>query len=200
MPGIPSHHDLVFTLRIDLPGTRHRDLQTAGGGHPRGTGLRAAVGEYRSQNTSTLVTYRDYLAGAVFTVAVQGPPPLLQNIADTLAEPHFSSYLGKRNCLPDEPLIIHTDMPDPVAVLHTAVPLSLPRPPAPGATHVPVTFVHEHPPAPGDAQCGGCDRHSTRLACGVFAPHFRRGGADLMRFLPHHGCTALARRQVVTGA
>ncbi|MGI5401471.1 type I-E CRISPR-associated protein Cas5/CasD [Streptomyces sp. CA-135486] len=151
LPGTPSHHDLVFTLRIDRPGTRHRDFQTAGGGRPHGTGLRTAAGGYRSQAKSTLVTYRDYLAGAVFTVAVQASPPLLQHIADTLTQPRFSPYLGRRNCLPDEPLIIHTDIPDPVAALRTAVPLSLLRPPAPGATHIPVTFVHEHPPAPGDA-------------------------------------------------
>ncbi|MGW1673367.1 type I-E CRISPR-associated protein Cas5/CasD [Streptomyces sp. NPDC002324] len=150
LPGTPSHHDLVFTLRIDRHGTLHRDFQTAGGGRPHGTGLRTAAGGYRSQAKSTLVTYRDYLAQAVFTVAVQGPAPLLQHIADTLTEPRFSPYLGRRNCLPDEPLIIHTDIPDPVAQLRTAVPLSLPRPPDPDATHIPVTFIHEHPPAPGD--------------------------------------------------
>ncbi|MEV5108028.1 type I-E CRISPR-associated protein Cas5/CasD [Streptomyces massasporeus] len=150
LPGTPSHHDLVFTLRIDRPGTPHRDFQTAGGGRPHRTGLRTAAGGYRSQDKSTLVTYRDYLAGAVFTVAVQGPALLLQHIADTLAEPHFAPYLGRRNCLPDEPLIIHTDIPDPVAALRTAVPLSLPRPPDPDTTHIPVTFIHEHPQGPGD--------------------------------------------------
>ncbi|MEV7283027.1 type I-E CRISPR-associated protein Cas5/CasD [Streptomyces sp. NPDC093252] len=150
LPGTPSHHDLVVTLRLDRPGTPHRDFQTAGGGRPHGTGLRTASGGYRSQDKSTMVTYRDYLAGAVFTAAVQGPPALLQHIAETLAEPRFSPYLGRRNCLPDEPLIIHTDIPDPVTALRTAVPLTLPRPPAPDTTHIPVTFIHEHPPAPGD--------------------------------------------------
>ncbi|MEU6230714.1 type I-E CRISPR-associated protein Cas5/CasD [Streptomyces sp. NPDC047042] len=168
LPSTPSHHDLVFTLRIDRPGTPHRDFQTAGGGRPHGTGLRTAAGGYRSQAKSTLVTYRDYLAGAVFTVAVQGPAPLLQHIAGTLAEPCFSPYLGRRNCLPDEPLIIHTDIPDPVAALRTAVPLSLPRPPAPGATHVPVTFVHEHPPAPGDTP-----HRESPSQPSDFAPHSR---------------------------
>ncbi|WP_413755044.1 type I-E CRISPR-associated protein Cas5/CasD [Streptomyces sp. MMBL 11-3] len=151
LPGTPSHHDLIFTLRIDRAGTRHRDFQTAGGGRPHGEGLRTAAGTYRSQNKSTLITYRDYLAEAVFTVAVQGPAPLLQHIATTLAEPCFAPCLGRRNCPPDEPLIIHTDIPNPVTALRTAVPLSLARAPAPHATHIPVTFIHEHPPAPGDA-------------------------------------------------
>ncbi|MEU6406140.1 type I-E CRISPR-associated protein Cas5/CasD [Streptomyces sp. NPDC046985] len=168
LPSTPSHHDLVFTLRIDRPGTPHRDFQTAGGGRPHGTGLRTAAGGYRSQAKSTLVTYRDYLAGAVFTIAVQGPAPLLQHIAGTLAEPCFSPYLGRRNCLPDEPLIIHTDIPDPVTALRTAVPLSLRHPPAPGATHVPVTFVHEHPPSPGDTP-----HRESPSQPGDFAPHSR---------------------------
>ncbi|MFD8363408.1 type I-E CRISPR-associated protein Cas5/CasD [Streptomyces hygroscopicus] len=150
LPGTPSHHDLAFTIRIDRPGTVHRDYQTAGGGRPRNQGLRRADGGYRSQDKSTSVTFRDYLAGAVFTLAVQGPAPLLQHIADTLAEPRFAPYLGRRNCPPDEPLIIHPDIPDPQAALRTAVPLTLARPPAPGTTHIPITFIHEHPPTPED--------------------------------------------------
>lgn len=144
----PSHRDLVFTCRIDRPGTVFRDFHTAGGGRPFRQGLRKADGGYRPQNKSTLITHRDYLTDAVFTLAVQGPPALLAHIADTLAAPVFSPYLGRRWCLPDEPLIIHTDHPDPVGALKSSVPLSLPAPPPPAADTVPVTFVHEHPPRP----------------------------------------------------
>ncbi|MEV6013258.1 type I-E CRISPR-associated protein Cas5/CasD [Streptomyces sp. NPDC051976] len=141
----PSHRDLVFTIRIDNPGTVYRDFQTAGGGRPHQQGLRTAAGNYRPQDESTMVTWRDYLVGAAFTLAVQGPPALLAHIAATLERPVYSPYLGRRSCLPDEPLIIHADITDPVRALRS-VPLTLARPPAPGAEFVLVTFLHEHPP------------------------------------------------------
>ncbi|MEU3466089.1 type I-E CRISPR-associated protein Cas5/CasD [Streptomyces sp. NPDC006733] len=148
LPGAPAHQDMVFTFRLDRPGTLYRDFHTAGGGRPHKQGLRTAAGEYRAQSKSTQVTYRDYLTDAVFTVAVQGPPPLLAHIAATLTEPVFSPYLGRRACLPDEPLLIHTDTPDPVTALRERVPLTLAS--APTAEHVQVTFLHEHPQTPGD--------------------------------------------------
>lgn len=149
LPGTPSHTDLVFTFRIDRPGTLFRDLHTAGGGYGHEKGLRTASGTYRSADKSTLITYRDYLTDAVFTLAVQGPAVLLAHIADTLTAPVFSPYLGRRWCLPDTPLVIHADHPNPVHALTTTVPLSLAAPPPPGADTVPVTFIWEHPPHPG---------------------------------------------------
>jgi CRISPR system Cascade subunit CasD len=149
LPGRPRHTDLVFTCRVDRPGTVFRDFHTAGGGYGHKKGLRTATGGYRAAHKSTLVTRRDYLADAVFTIAVQGPPALLAHIADTLTTPVYSPYLGRRWCLPDEPLILHTDHPDPVHALTTAVPLSLAAPPPPGADTVPVMFVRESPPRPG---------------------------------------------------
>lgn len=101
-----------------------------------------------------MVTYRDYLADAVFTLAVEGPPALLEHIAHSLAHPRYSPYLGRRACLPDEPLIIHADIPDPVNALRTAVPLSLARPPGAGVDHVPITFIRERPLNPGDLPTG----------------------------------------------
>lgn len=149
LPGRPCHTDLVFTCRIDRPGTVFRDFHTAGGGYGHKKGLRTSSGAYRSQKKSTLVTHRDYLTDAVFTLAVQGPAPLLAHIADTLTAPVFSPYLGRRWCLPDAPLVIHCDHPDPVDALLSTVPLSLPAPPPHGAATVPVGFVWERPPRPG---------------------------------------------------
>lgn len=149
LPGQPSHTDLSFTYRVDRPGTVFRDFHTAGGGYGHKQGLRTAAGGYRSADKSTLVTRRDYLADAVFTVAVQGPPALLAHIADTLRTPVFSPYLGRRWCLPDEPLVMHADRPDPVNALTEHVPLSLAAPPPPHAATVPVLFVWERPPRPG---------------------------------------------------
>ncbi|MFF5931604.1 type I-E CRISPR-associated protein Cas5/CasD [Streptomyces hydrogenans] len=145
LPGSPSHHDLTFTIRIDSPGTLHRDFHTVGGGHPPERRLRTAAGSTRTAATSTLVTYRTYLTGAVFTVAVEGPHALIAHIADTLEHPHFALFLGRRNCLPDTPLVLNPHSPDPVTELHETVPLTLPAPPPDPNGHVPITFVHEHP-------------------------------------------------------
>lgn len=145
LPGAPSHHDLTFTIRIDTPGTLHHDFHTVGGGYPPEQRLRTGDGGTRSQAASTLISHRTYLAGAVFTLAVQGPRPLLDHIADALEHPAFGTYLGRRSCLPDTPLVLATHSQDPLGELRRTVPLTLPAPPADDATDVPVTFVHEHP-------------------------------------------------------
>ncbi|MFJ2651577.1 type I-E CRISPR-associated protein Cas5/CasD [Streptomyces sp. NPDC087420] len=149
LPGTPSHRDLVLTIRIDRPGTPYRDWHTTGGGRPHKQGLPTSDGTYRTRDKSTHISRRDYLVGAVFAIAVQGPAPLLAHIATTLAFPHFSPFLGRRICLPDEPLLIHTDIPDPHHALRDRVPLTLARPPHPGQEHIPVVFWSEQPPYPG---------------------------------------------------
>ncbi|TXL84734.1 type I-E CRISPR-associated protein Cas5/CasD [Streptomyces sp. IB2014 016-6] len=147
-PDTPDHRDLTFTLRIDRPGTLYRDLHTVGGGRPPEERLHTANGGHRPPAGSTLISHRDYLTDAVFTAAVQGPDALITHIADTLNQPRYAPFLGRRTCPPDEPLVVaRTD--DPLTELRERVPLSLSTPPRPGADSVPITFVFEHPP-PGD--------------------------------------------------
>ena len=146
LPDAPTYHDLTFTIRIDRPGSDHTDFHTVGGGRPHKAGLRTSKGGYRKPTQSTLITRRDYRADAVFTVAVQGPEPLLEKIATTLEHPVWAPYLGRRCCIPDEPLLLASSVPDPVTALRTAVPLSLPAPPPPGATTVAIDLIWEHHP------------------------------------------------------
>ncbi|MGW1116672.1 type I-E CRISPR-associated protein Cas5/CasD [Streptomyces tanashiensis] len=160
LPGNPSHHDLTFTIRIDSPGTLHHDFHTVGGGYPPEQRLRTGDGGRRSEVKSTLVSHRTYLAGAVFTLAVEGPRPFLDHIADALEHPAFGIFLGRRACLPDTPLVLATHSTDPAGELRNKVPLTLPAPPAADATHVPVTFVHERPTDTAYAS-GLPDREST---------------------------------------
>ncbi|MDP5315656.1 type I-E CRISPR-associated protein Cas5/CasD [Streptomyces poriferorum] len=156
----PSHRDLTFTIRIDQPGTLYRDFHTVGGGYPRDQGLLCGDGTRRAQAKATLVSHRDYLTGAVFTIAVEGPAPLINHIAETLERPRFGLFLGRRACLPDEPLVLNPGSPDPVDELLTRTPLTRNRPPAPTATNLPTTFVWEHPP-PGTDPSTPPDREST---------------------------------------
>ncbi|MFJ8608087.1 type I-E CRISPR-associated protein Cas5/CasD [Streptomyces sp. NPDC093675] len=144
--GKVPYADVEFTVRIDRPGTRHTDYHTAGGGRPHKEGLRTSSGEYRPQKKSTLVSRRVYLADAVFTVAVQAPDPVLERLADRLEQPAFAPYLGRRACIPDEPLVLRGPHPGPVDELLQRVPLSLPRPPRPGQASVPVDFIWERRP------------------------------------------------------
>ncbi|MFI9764978.1 type I-E CRISPR-associated protein Cas5/CasD [Streptomyces sp. NPDC051963] len=144
--GVIPYSDLVFTVRIDRPGHRHTDFHTAGGGRPHKQGLPTSNGGYRSQKASTHISHRVYLTDAVFTVAVQGPDPLLEHLTHRLEQPAFAPYLGRRACIPDEPLVLRDPHPQPVDELLARVPLSLAAPPRPEQATVPVDFVWEHRP------------------------------------------------------
>ncbi|MFJ3799940.1 type I-E CRISPR-associated protein Cas5/CasD [Streptomyces sp. NPDC090088] len=138
--------DLDITVRVDRPGTRHTDYHTAGGGRPHKGGLITSSGEYRAQKASTHISHRIYLADAVFTLAVSAPDSLLEHLLARLEQPAFAPYLGRRACIPDEPLLLGGIHPDPVHQLRRHVPLSLAAPPTPGHTTVPVTFIWDHKP------------------------------------------------------
>ncbi|MFF1932885.1 type I-E CRISPR-associated protein Cas5/CasD [Streptomyces sp. NPDC058228] len=144
--GATPYADLVLTIRADRPGTRHTDFHTTGGGRPSRQGLRTSSGSYRPQKESTHISHRVYLADAVFTAAVQGPDTLIEQIADRLERPTFAPYLGRRSCIPDEPLVLSPFTADPVQELLRNVPLSLPAPPPTGQDTVPVDFLWEAPP------------------------------------------------------
>ncbi|MFN1193178.1 type I-E CRISPR-associated protein Cas5/CasD [[Kitasatospora] papulosa] len=168
----PSHRDLTFTIRIDQPGALYRDFHTVGGGYPREQGLLCGDGTRRSQAKATLVTHRDYLTGAVFTIAVQGPATLIHHIAESLERPRFGLFLGRRACLPDEPLVLNAHSPDPITELLTRTPLTRNRPPAHTDMYLPTIFVWEHPP-PGTDPATPPDRESTSEPVNL-TPHARR--------------------------
>ncbi|MEU7890630.1 type I-E CRISPR-associated protein Cas5/CasD [Microbispora bryophytorum] len=121
--GQPLHDfdELRFTVRIDRPGVRMVDFHTIGGGRERG--VPTAEGKQRSQETATMVTRRQYLADAVFTVAIEGTAQRISELAEALRRPHWHPYLGRRSCPPDQPLLLRDNVDDPVADLHQQVPL-----------------------------------------------------------------------------
>ncbi|MEV5199072.1 type I-E CRISPR-associated protein Cas5/CasD [Streptomyces sp. NPDC053720] len=82
---------LEFGVRIDQPGTRLRDFQTA---HHSDT-LKAMP-----------LSERFYLADAVFVAGVSGEAALVQRLYEALLEPVFLPYLGRRSCPPSEPITI----------------------------------------------------------------------------------------------
>lgn len=73
---------LRFGVRADQPGTIVRDFHTAHG----------------VRGESMPLSYRYYLADAVFVAALEGPRPLLEGLDAAVREPAFPLYLGRRSC------------------------------------------------------------------------------------------------------
>ncbi|MEV7424561.1 type I-E CRISPR-associated protein Cas5/CasD [Streptomyces sp. NPDC091212] len=82
---------LEFGVRLDQPGTRLRDFQTA---HHVGSGKAMPLSE------------RFYLADAIFVAGVAGDPKLINALYEALLDPVFLPYLGRRSCPPAQPVTI----------------------------------------------------------------------------------------------
>ncbi|GAB3551848.1 CRISPR system Cascade subunit CasD [Actinopolyspora lacussalsi] len=115
---------LDFTVRVDRPGVRMVDYHTAGGGLPAGFKIPTADGKGRPRDKGTLQTWREYLADAVFVVAVTGPEEVVTGARDALREPHWQPYLGRRSCPPAQPLLLDKPVNDPVTELVENVPVA----------------------------------------------------------------------------
>lgn len=74
---------LRFGVRVDQPGRLQRDFQTA---------IRWSDG------VSMPLSYRYYLADAVFVAGVQGDRALLETLDDAIRHPVYPLYLGRRSC------------------------------------------------------------------------------------------------------
>ncbi|MFI6646322.1 type I-E CRISPR-associated protein Cas5/CasD [Streptomyces sp. NPDC050529] len=80
---------LRFGVRIDQPGTRVRDFQTA---HHGVTGASMPLSE------------RFYLADAVFVAAIAGETGVLTGLHAALRAPVYPPFLGRRSCPPAHPV------------------------------------------------------------------------------------------------
>lgn len=80
---------LKFGVRVDQSGVLIRDFQTA-----------------RSLDGSKTMplSYRFYLGDAVFLAGVEGNDALIEGLSESLANPTFPLYLGRRSCPPILPL------------------------------------------------------------------------------------------------
>lgn len=82
---------LRFGVRVDREGRMLRDFHMA---------------RQEQKNGSSYVTYRYYLADAVFTAGLEGDRALLEQIGQALRAPAFPLYLGRRSCPPTLPLCL----------------------------------------------------------------------------------------------
>jgi CRISPR system Cascade subunit CasD len=77
-------------VRVERAGTMAVDFHTAGGGYP-GKG-------------NATVTHRYYLADADFVVGLEGDDAMLQQLDTALDAPVWGLYLGRKACVPAEPI------------------------------------------------------------------------------------------------
>lgn len=103
---------LRLGVRADQPGTLLRDYHTVS--DYRGLPLPASsVGTGGQKKTSpakfTGVTQRFYLQDAVFVAAVEGGEELLAGLAEAVNHPAFPLALGRRCCVPSEPLLVRPE-------------------------------------------------------------------------------------------
>ena len=85
--------------RGELPIVRLEDYHTVG---PR-EGIRRASGKV--DKDATVQTYRHYLLDARFGILLEGPSPLLTEIAAALRDPCWGVWFGRKCCLPATPLL-----------------------------------------------------------------------------------------------
>lgn len=82
---------LRFGVRVDQPGRLQRDFQTA---------INWDTGQ------SMPLSYRYYLADAVFVAGVEGDRALLEGLAERVRRPRFPLYLGRRSCPVTDPVFL----------------------------------------------------------------------------------------------
>jgi len=82
---------LRFGVRVDQPGTLQRDFQTA---------INWDTGQ------SMPLSYRYYVADAVFVAGVEGDRALMEALAERVREPRFQLYLGRRSCPVTDPVFL----------------------------------------------------------------------------------------------
>ncbi|MDR1394050.1 MAG: type I-E CRISPR-associated protein Cas5/CasD [Bifidobacteriaceae bacterium] len=101
---------LNLAVRIDSPGSVMRDYHTVSDyrGEPLPSSAVNAKGRQRRTAPPKMiaVTQRFYLQDAVFVAAVQGERSMIHSLAEAIRRPQFPLALGRRSCVPTQPLLL----------------------------------------------------------------------------------------------
>ncbi|TXS52766.1 type I-E CRISPR-associated protein Cas5/CasD [Streptomyces sp. t39] len=98
---------LSMTVRVDRPGVVLSDFHTVGGGLPADEQVITVDGKRRPEGKGTLVSKRQYLADAAFTLALTSDnAELLHLCAGALRDPYWPLFLGRRSCPPEGPVLL----------------------------------------------------------------------------------------------
>lgn len=95
------NNDLCVAIRTDRPGRILTDFQTV-----QGTGgvIMNADNKPRTGG-GTIITPKQYLQDAWFTVFLSGEDQLLENCFSALLHPEWAPYLGRKSCVPAVPVL-----------------------------------------------------------------------------------------------
>lgn len=120
---------LTMGVRIDRAGSLAWDYHTAGAK----IGIRSADGKIKKTASTgefeTLLSRRQYLWDASFLVALQGEPALIETCASALNDPVWPVFLGRKCCIPAEPVLVGTGWHEGVNAALASIPWQ-PRIPA----------------------------------------------------------------------
>ncbi|MDP4511814.1 type I-E CRISPR-associated protein Cas5/CasD [Nonomuraea turcica] len=101
---------LQLGVRVDQPGSLLRDYHTVSDyrGRPLPQAGVSAKGVQKPTSPAkyTHVTQRFYLQDAVFLAALHGPAALVETLAEAVQRPAFPLALGRRSCVPTQPLFL----------------------------------------------------------------------------------------------
>jgi CRISPR system Cascade subunit CasD len=107
---------IEYAVRCDRPGAPLRDFQTVDLSQPflqRGwttRGIAQGRAGAEATRTGTHIRYRDYLADAVYTVAIELRPldadPEAAQIESALKAPARPLFIGRKSCLPSAPIFL----------------------------------------------------------------------------------------------
>ncbi|MFJ6015337.1 type I-E CRISPR-associated protein Cas5/CasD [Streptomyces sp. NPDC092952] len=118
---------LSMTVRVDRPGVVLSDFHTVGGGLAADETVITVDGKRRPEGKGTLVSKRQYLADAAFTIALTSDDAALLDLcAAALRDPHWPLFLGRRSCPPEGPILLGI-VEDPLHHL-VRLPLAAKRP------------------------------------------------------------------------
>jgi CRISPR system Cascade subunit CasD len=99
---------LLMGVRVDRSGTLEWDYHTAGAK----IGIRSADGRIKKTASTgeyeTLLSRRQYLHDASFLVALQGNTGTIDDCARALDDPVWPLFLGRKCCVPAEPVFVNT--------------------------------------------------------------------------------------------
>lgn len=102
--GLAEINRVAISVYAFELGPRLTDYQTVGGGYDSKEQRQSIVPKASGAVGDTVQTWRDYLEGSRFGVAVGGEEALVGRIAAAVQNPVWGVWLGRKACVPAEPL------------------------------------------------------------------------------------------------
>jgi CRISPR system Cascade subunit CasD len=105
---------LSMGVRVDRAGTLDWDYHTVGAkiGNRKAEGGIKHEGNIKSRPFETLLSRRQYLFDASFLVAIRGDSDTIRDYAGALDDPIWPVFLGRKSCVPAEPVLDGTGVFD----------------------------------------------------------------------------------------